>query len=170
MRTLTVPGLEDLPPPPPPPAPSWWAVLWLTMVPSRLEDWEPTPCVSSRGCGEEQAEEEPGFWAREARARMLKAWLMSMLYVPSDSCVPVVTGAELDEFWKDIERVAVGGPLVVLGSSAGEAATATLTSVSNAALLLFVCCGREAIMDFKDGVPPAPPLAAGPAGESLRRV
>ena len=64
-----------------------------------------------------------------------------------------VVGAELDAFWKEMERVAVGVVLVDLGSSAGDAATATLTSVSNAALLLFDC-GRVAIMDFSEGFPP----------------
>ena len=78
-----------------------------------------------------------------------------------------VVGAELEVLWKDIERVAVGGPLVVFGSSAGEAATATLTSVSKAALLPFPCCGREAIMDFNEGAP-LPTLLAGPEGSLVR--
>ena len=93
-----------------------------------------------------------------------------MLYVPSVNEDPVaagVAGAELEAFWNDMERVAVGWLLVVFGSSAGEAATATLTSVSKAALLLLVCCDREAIMDFNDGLPlPVPVVLAGP-GESL---
>ena len=56
---------------------------------------------------------------------------------------------------------------MVLGSSAGEAATATFTSVSNAALLLLLLdWGQEAIMDFNEGVPPG--LLAVPGGSLVR--
>lgn len=136
MRTFTVLAAAGLPP-------SCWGVLWLTMVPSRLEACDPTPWVRSTGWdGLVECEGDP--WANEARARMLMAWLMSMLYVPSvrwEEALTGVEGAELEGFWNEMDRVAVGVTEVAVdfGSSAGEAATATLTSVSNAALLLIVC-------------------------------
>ena len=84
---------------------------------------------------------------------LIIAWLISILYVPSERAGPVVAGVDGAEFafWNEIDSVAVGGMGVVLGSSAGDAATATLTRVSNAALLGFPCGGREAIIDFNEG-------------------
>lgn len=79
-------------------------------------------------------------------------------------------GAEFEGFWKEMDSVAVGATAVAVdfGTSAGEAATATLTSVSNAALLLIVCWGREAIMDLSDELLALPPPLE-EAEVSLRR-
>ena len=74
-------------------------------------------------------------------------------------------GAELEAFWNEMERVAVGveeDEAVDFGSSAGEAATATLTSVSKAALLL-LCCVRDAIMDLSAEVLPGIPAGEHPS-------
>ena len=165
MRTFTVLAAAGLPP-------SCTALLWLTMVPRRLEACDPTPWARSTGW-DGLVDDEGDPWANDARARMLMAWLMSMLYVPSErwgEALTGVEGAEFEGFWKEMERVAVGVMAVAVdfGTSAGEAATATLTSVSNAALLLTVCGGREAIMDLSEELLAlVPPLVE--AAVSLRR-
>ena len=99
---------------------------------------------------------------------------MSRLYVPSERVGPNVggvVGVELGEgLWNEMERVAVGWFEVVFGSSAGEAATATFTRVSNAALLVLLCWGREAIMDFNEGAPPPGDSLADLAYEAGGRI